>query len=55
LVKTADPGDRSVQTQLLQWKDHCGASVSREQIAKAFALDEVLANGWPAQLPISCQ
>ena len=55
LVKTADAGDRSVQSQLLQLKDHCGATVNREQIAKAFAIDDVLANGWPAQLPIGCQ
>ena len=54
LVKTADAGDRSVQSQLLQLKNHCGATVSREQIAKAFALDEVLANGWPVQLPVAC-
>jgi hypothetical protein len=55
LVTTADAGDRSVQSQLLQLKGHCGASVGREQIAKAFALDDLLANGWPAQLPVVCQ
>jgi hypothetical protein len=55
LVKTADAGDRSVQTLLLQLKGRCGASVAREQIAKAFDLDDLLAHGWPAQLSVVCQ
>ena len=54
LVKAAEPADQQIQTLLVHLKDHCGGTVAKEQIAKGFALDEVMGSEWPAQLPIRC-
>ena len=54
LVKTAEPVDRQIQAELAQWKPRCGGTIAREQVAKIFALDEVLGPDWPAQLPLRC-
>ena len=54
LVKSAEPVDRPIQAELAQWKSHCGGTIARDQVAKTFALDEVLGNDWPAQLPVRC-
>jgi len=55
LVKKAEPVDRLVQAELVQLKARCGGVVAREQIAKTFALEELLGHDWPAQLPVRCQ
>ena len=54
LVQSAEPVDRPLQAELAQWKSHCGGTIARDQVAKTFALDEVLGNDWPAQLPVRC-
>ena len=54
LVPSAEPVDRLFQAELAQLKAHCGGTIAREQIAKAFALEEVLGQDWPAQLPVRC-
>ena len=54
LVLSAEPVDRLFQAELAQLKAHCGGTIAREQIAKAFALEEVLGQDWPAQLPVRC-
>jgi hypothetical protein len=54
LVKTAEPVDRLIQAELALWKPRCGGTIAREQVAKIFALDEVLGTDWPAQLPLRC-
>ncbi len=54
LVKAAEPVDRLMQAELAQWKSHCGGTIPREQVAKSFALDEVLGTDWPTQLPVRC-
>ena len=54
LVKAAEPVDRLIQAELAQWKTQCGGTIAREQVAKTFALDELLGPDWPAQLPLRC-
>jgi hypothetical protein len=54
LVPSTEPVDRLFQAELLQLKAHCGGTIAKEQIAKVFALEELLASDWPAQLPVRC-
>ncbi len=54
LVKAAEPVDRLMQAELAEWKTHCGGTIPRDQVAKSFALDEVLGTDWPTQLPVRC-
>ena len=54
LVLSAEPVDRLFQAELSQLKAHCGGTIAREQIAKVFALEDVLGQDWPAQLPVRC-
>lgn len=54
LVPTAEPVDRLMQAELIQLKAQCGGMVAKDQIAKAFGLEDLVASDWPAQLPVRC-
>jgi hypothetical protein len=49
---TAD--DRRVRQALETLKQRCGGTVTREEVASSFSLEDLMAVGWPAQLPIRC-
>ncbi len=46
--------DRLLQAQLARLKAQCGGTVSKEQLATDFGLDELQSNDWPALVPIRC-
>jgi hypothetical protein len=46
--------DRSVRQALEQLWQRCGGSVAREEVARSFSLEDLMAAGWPAQLPVRC-
>jgi len=54
LVTDVTPNDRSLQGSLKLLKDLCGSQVGRADLAKAFALEEVIGLDWPVQLPVRC-
>lgn len=54
LLNEASPDDTLLQKALLKLRKACGGSVPRSEVASSFALADVLKDGWPAQLPVSC-
>jgi hypothetical protein len=46
--------DEAVRVALLRLHDRCGSMVSRSEVAQAFGLEDLLARGWPEQLPVRC-
>lgn len=49
---TAD--DRRVRQALETLRQRCGGAVAREELARSFSLEDLMAVGWPAQLPVRC-
>ena len=54
LVTDVTPNDRSLQSSLKRLRGLCGSQVGRADLAKAFALEDVIGLDWPAQLPVRC-
>lgn len=47
------PADLAWQARLKQLQSRCGGTISRQELASAFGLADLL-EGWPAQLPVHC-
>ncbi|MEB3199202.1 MAG: hypothetical protein VKK62_01585 [Synechococcaceae cyanobacterium] len=54
LVKQPTPQDAPILQGLQSLRKHCGGTVSRAEVGSAFGLTELLKDGWPDQLPVSC-
>lgn len=54
LVVDAVPADTKLQAQLKQLRGRCGATISRQELASAFALSDLIDTSWPDQLPVRC-
>jgi len=54
LVKISEPVDKDVQVKLSQLNKHCGGTIAKQQIAKDFAIDELLNSDWPDLIPVRC-
>ncbi|MFM7636011.1 MAG: hypothetical protein ACKO7Z_10645 [Cyanobacteriota bacterium] len=54
LVSEASSPDRSVQAGLQRLRGLCGNQVSRTELARSFALEDVMGPDWPERLPVRC-
>ncbi len=54
LISDSQAADVSNQQALANLKSQCGGTVSTEDFAKAFGLDDVIDSSWPAVLPVRC-
>ncbi len=54
LVTEASREDTSVQATLSRLKSACGATVSREEVAAAFGLADLITDQWPERIPVRC-
>ena len=54
LVSDVTAADRSWQAKLQGLRALCGKTVSRDELAGAFELADVISAEWPAQLPVRC-
>lgn len=54
LVQEPIPQDAGLRERLQALKRRCGGTVSRTELGAAFALADLLQDGWPDQLPVRC-
>ncbi len=54
LISDSEAADVTTQQALANLTPQCGGTVSTEDFAKAFGLDDVIDSSWPAILPVRC-
>lgn len=54
LVSDVLPDDKTIQAGLKTLRAFCGKSVATAEVAKTFALADVVTLDWPSQLPVRC-
>lgn len=54
LVPDPVPGDAPIQAGLKALRAQCGRSVATAELARTFALQDVISEDWPQQLPVRC-
>lgn len=54
LVTDVTAADRTVQAGLQRLKGLCGSKVARGDLARSFALEDVIDSTWPELLPVRC-
>jgi hypothetical protein len=54
LVTEASREDTSVQAALARLHSACGATVSRQEVAAAFGLADLITDRWPERIPVRC-
>jgi hypothetical protein len=54
LQQDTTAADRRVGQALEQLRQRCGGTVARKELARAFGLEDLMAEGWPVQLPVRC-
>ena len=55
LVTDVTAADRTVQAGLQRLKGLCGSKVARDDLARSFALEDVIDSTWAELLPVRCR
>jgi hypothetical protein len=54
LVANPISSDLPIQAGLKKLSGQCGSTVSRNELAQVFGFEDLMALGWPEQVPVRC-